>query len=239
MRDFARALLDLLLPPCCAGCGAPAQAALCRRCARKLPRIPARHCTLCQQRPAQGDGPRCSPCARRRRPLDACLAGCWFEGEAADWIRAFKYPGRHGGLDVTARARWRALALETLARAPAQAPLWVVPVPLHVRRLRARGFNPAAVLARDLTRAGGQVLRPATLARIVDTPSQTGLSRGGRRRNVRGAFRARGPVPARVWLVDDVVTTGATLEEAARVLRRAGAREVVALCAARTPAPRG
>jgi predicted amidophosphoribosyltransferase len=82
-------------------------------------------------------------------------------------------------------------------------------------------------------------VEPRLLARLRDTPSQTGLSRRARRRNVRGAFRALGPAPARVWLVDDVVTTGATLWEAARVLRRAGAREVVALCAARTPAPDG
>ncbi|HEX5066782.1 MAG TPA: ComF family protein, partial [Myxococcota bacterium] len=76
------------------------------------------------------------------------------------------------------------------------------------------------------------------LTRVRDTPSQTGLGRAGRRANVRGAFRvsARSDLPACVWLVDDVVTTGATLEECARVLRAAGAQRVLALCAARTPA---
>lgn len=118
-----------------------------------------------------------------------------------------------------------------------------MPVPLHAKRLRRRGFNPAASLARDVARMSGATLTFA-LARIRDTPSQTGLGRAGRRANVRGAFRmsarsvfrARRASTACVWLVDDVVTTGATLEECAHVLRAAGAEQVVALCAARTPA---
>ncbi len=73
------------------------------------------------------------------------------------------------------------------------------------------------------------------LRRLRDTPSQTGLDRRERRRNVAGAFRCRRRVARVVWLVDDVVTTGATLSECARVLRRSGARRVVGLCAARTP----
>ena len=111
----------------------------------------------------------------------------------------------------------------------------VVPVPLHPRRLRARGFNPACVLARALARERGIRLDPVALRRVRDTPSQTGLDRRARRRNVRGAFVARSRVPPRVWLVDDVVTTGSTLGEAARALHRAGARSVVGICAARTP----
>ncbi|MGH0031530.1 MAG: phosphoribosyltransferase family protein [Myxococcota bacterium] len=237
MRDLFAGLLDLWLPPACAACGEPTEHALCARCTAALPRIPAGRCALCQERPAApGRGDRCAACARRRGPLLACVAGCWYEGDAAAWIRAYKY-ARRRGLSADDRLRVCALAGETLARAPAEPPDQVVPVPLHRRRLRARGFNPALAVARHLARARGVPLRPRALARCRDTPSQTGLSRSGRRRNVRGAFRAPAPVPARVWLVDDVVTTGATLAEAARVLRRAGAKQVVALCAARTPAP--
>jgi predicted amidophosphoribosyltransferase len=109
-------------------------------------------------------------------------------------------------------------------------------VPLHPRRLRARGFNPA--LDR---RARGRHARSAPASprprstRVRDTPSQTGLDAAARRRNVRGAHCARADVPTRVWIVDDVITTGATLREAARALRARERECVVAVCAARTP----
>jgi predicted amidophosphoribosyltransferase len=109
-------------------------------------------------------------------------------------------------------------------------------VPQHPRRLRARGFSPAREVARVVARAAGARLSARALLRTRDTPSQTGLARAARERNVRGAFRARASVPPRVWLVDDVVTTGSTLAEAARALRGAGAREVVGVCVAWTPA---
>jgi ComF family protein len=236
LRDLWLGWVDLLLPPTCAGCGGAADDALCAACAARLPRIPAGRCALCQERDAPASR-RCPVCARRRGPLAACVAGCWFEGDAADWIRAFKYPGRTHALGGDARARLRALALETLARAPAAEPGQVVPIPLHPRKLRERGFNPSLTLARQLARARGLPLRPGLLARVRDTESQTGLARAARRRNVRGAFRAARRIRGHVWLVDDVVTTGATLAEAARALHRAGARSVVGLCAARTPSP--
>jgi ComF family protein len=237
MRDLLRGLVDLVLPPRCAGCRGPADTALCVRCAARLPRIPASHCRLCQEREACAPLPRCGPCQARRRPLDACLAACWFEGDAADWIRGFKYPARSRGLQSPERARILALALLTAALAPEEPPDLVVPVPLHPRRLRARGFNPANTVARDLARARDLPVHATALRRVRDTGSQTGRGVRERRRNVRGAFAAPTRVPPRIWLVDDVVTTGATLEEAARALRRAGAREVIALCAARTPPP--
>jgi predicted amidophosphoribosyltransferase len=125
------------------------------------------------------------------------------------------------------------------ARAPGPPPQLVVPVSLHPSRLRSRGFNPAALLARSIARELGAPVDPTALIRVRDTPSQTGLDRSARRRNVRGAFCARPRLlaPPRVWLVDDVVTTGSTVAEAARALRRAGAKSVTAVCAARTPGP--
>jgi len=168
------------------------------------------------------------------------VADAWFEGAVEDWIHRFKYP-RPGlaGLDPAARALARELALRSARRVPrrrAEPPDLVAPVPLHPRRLRERGFNPAALLARAAARALGAPLGFDVLARVRDTPSQTGLARTARLRNLRGAFRAgRVPAGARVWLVDDVVTTGATIAEAAACLRRAGAASVVGVCAARTP----
>lgn len=214
----------------------PSDAPLCARCAARLPRIPRGSCALCQELPAAPDRQLCAVCALRRSPLDACIAGTWFTDEAAAWIRRYKYPPR--GLQAQSgqdRARVRALLAESTAWRPLAPPDCVVPVPLHAARLRRRGFNPAAAIARQLAREAGAPIAHGALARTRDTPSQTGLGRAARRANVRGAFRARRLDAATVWLVDDVVTTGATLEECARVLRAAGARQVVALCAARTP----
>ncbi len=193
-----------------------ADATLCSDCDSALPRIEA--------------DPLPPP------PLAACVAAVEFRGAVEAWIHRFKYPPAGlAGLDPAPLAVARMLCLEAGARAPAPAPDLVVPVPLHPRRLRERGFNPATLLARALARERRVRLDPVALRRVRDTPSQTHLGRRARRRNVRGAFVARARVPPRVWLVDDVVTTGSTLGEAARALRRAGARSVVGICAARTP----
>jgi ComF family protein len=165
----------------------------------------------------------------------ACVAGVRFEGDAAAWIKGFKYasPWRVS-FGAHERARIRALACASGERAPGAPPAALVPIPLHSRRLRARGFNPALQVTRELARMTRAPVRHV-LVRTRDTSSQTGLARSARRRNVAGAFAARREAPERVWLVDDVVTTGATLEAAARVLRRAGAKEIVGVCLARTP----
>src|SRR5262245_58736852 len=98
MRGLARDLLDLWLPPRCAGCrGRVARDAfLCRPCDRELPRIACSACTLCQERPARGV--LCAACAAARSPLDACCAAAWFEGAAASWVKRWKYaaPGLAG-----------------------------------------------------------------------------------------------------------------------------------------------
>ncbi len=165
------------------------------------------------------------------------MAAAPFEGVFAEWLRRFKYPAPGlAGLDPSAEAVAGALIRRAAALAPGPPPQAVVAVPPHPRRLRARGFHAAGVLAAIAARAVGAPARPDGLVRRRDTPSQTGLSRRARRRNVAGAFAAgRRPLPARIWLVDDVTTTGATLAAAAHAARRAGAREVVGVCAARTP----
>jgi ComF family protein len=239
LRELARDFVDLLLPPACAGCRrrVPRGALLCAACDAALPRIPAAACALCQEAAAVAPGGRCAGCGERAGPLAACGAAVWFEGAAAAWLKRFKYaaPGLLG-LDPAAEAVALALIREA-GRGRRPLPDAVVAVPLHPARIRARGFQPAALLAGALARALGVPLLTGRLLRTRDTPSQTGKGRAERRRNVAGCFRVapRGPLPGRLWLVDDVVTTGATLGEAARALRRAGAREIAAVCVARTP----
>lgn len=214
---------------------------LCGRCELALPRIARSACVLCQDAAARVPFQCCSGCEERGDPLAACCAAVWFEGGAASWVKRFKYaaPGL-AGFDPAAESVCLALAGEAAERMPRPLPEAIVPVPLHPARIRARGYQPAGVLARALARRLGVPLLPRLLSRIRDTPSQTGRGRADRQRNVAGCFElAAGPAPPpSVWLVDDVVTTGATLGEAGRALRRGGVRRVGAICIARTPAPR-
>lgn len=116
----------------------------------------------------------------------------------------------------------------------------IVPIPLHRDRLRWRGFNQALPLAHALGRAGTVPVDPFVLARCRPTPPQVGLGAGDRRQNVRGAFVVRDRERARdrsVLLVDDVMTTGATAHECARILRAAGARHVDVVVLARALDP--
>jgi ComF family protein len=159
-----------------------------------------------------------------------------FQGQVEEWIHRFKYPAPGlAALDPNPGAIARALIRDAAGRLAPRVPELVVPVPLHPRRLRARGFNPAALLAREVATLTHARFAPRLLERMRDTPSQTGLRRAARVRNVAQAFRCRAPVHARIWLVDDVVTTGSTVSEAARSLRRAGAHSVIALATSRTP----
>ncbi|HEY8493976.1 MAG TPA: phosphoribosyltransferase family protein [Myxococcota bacterium] len=221
MRPLWRAALDLLLPRACARCGREGigEAALCAACRGALPRLPP---GLAPAPPA---------------PLAAWCAEVAYRDEIETWIRRFKYPAPGlAGLDARPLALVESLARDAAARAAALRPLLVVPVPMHPRRLRARGLHPAGVLARVVARRLGVPFAPSALVAVRETQSQTGLDRAARRRNVRGAF-APSPgfaAPPVVALVDDVATTGATLCAAARALRRAGARRIVAICVART-----
>jgi len=239
-------LVDLLLPPVCAACGRDVARSrpLCPRCWGQLEHIPADLCVACQSLgPAAGGRCRACEADREARTLDACIAPVFFEGGGARWVRRFKYAGRGlSSLDPGAEAVAAGLVRDA-ARRLADALPWqaeaVVPVPAHPRRLRERGFSAAAVLARAVSEECRVPLRPELLRRLRHTPSQTGRGVAERRRNVTGAFAALPETPERVWLVDDVVTTAATLGEAARTLRAAGAGQVAAACAARTPRPEG
>ena len=170
-------------------------------------------------------------------PLAACCAAVAYQGDVEDWIARFKYPRRGWrGLDPAPLGVVRRLVLEAARAAPGPAPERIVPVPLHPRRLRERGFNPAALLARWIARE--QRCRfdaaPAAARARDDQPDGPRPPRSPRERARRLPDPPARPRPRVVWLVDDVVTTGSTLVECARVLRRAGVEHVVAICVART-----
>jgi ComF family protein len=227
-RAAIRALADVLFPPVCVHCRglvAPGPYRhLCARCARLLAFARPPHCPTCGQPFPAGDAPGRS-CAHCAALVPAFRSGCTavlFRGPARSLVLELKYHGgRYVVRDLEAVFR---RSPSVLARARGAV---LVPVPLHPRKQRERGYNQSALLAAALARAagGGARVRPL-LRRVADTPSQTGLDRRARRENLKNAFalrRTRGLNPRLHYLlVDDVFTTGSTLNSCARVLRRAG-----------------
>lgn len=230
----AKALARWLLPPrcllcadrgadgidLCAACAAelPRNASCCARCALPLP-VPTALCGRCQRRAPPWDGA-WAP-FRYAWPLDRLEARYKFSADLA---------------------AGRALATLWLAQScPLPVPQALIAVPLHRARLAVRGYNQSHELAMRLARGLGLPLLAGALQRTRDTHAQTALDAPARRRNVRGAFVANQGValPSHVAVLDDVFTTGATLAECARVLKRAGVARVDVWALARAPAPRG
>jgi ComF family protein len=247
MNIFAR-LIDLIYPPRCAECrsfivhdsngdGAACRN-ICTSCLADFRTLDSPCCTICG-RPfaSRAGGPHvCETCLRRRPAFDTLGAPYLYEGSLTTVIHRFKYGGRR---DLVLSL---GPLLSSFARAwaPAQKASLVMPVPLHPRRLRERGFNQSKLLAGY----GAGDLRTSldflSLRRVRYTAPQTGLRKTERRKNVRRAFGLERPERVsgrRVLLVDDVATTGNTLNECARVLLQAKAEKVSALVVARTANP--
>ncbi|MEO1767014.1 ComF family protein [Thiobacter aerophilum] len=201
----------------CVLCGAPtAQGQVCPRCGAALP-VSSGGCPVCA---GPGEDRICGDCLREPPPYTRCIAALRYEFPADELIQALKYRGALALAPILA---------EWLARAVAHAPRpdLIIPMPLFPARARARGFNQATEIARPLAHRLGVRLDTTSLSRIRDTAPQAQLSLPERRRNVRDAFAcARTVAGLHVALVDDVMTSGATLREAARALKRAGAAEI-------------
>jgi len=236
----AALLLDALLPPQCLACTEPVDRSgqLCAPCWAALAWIEAPLCALCGLPFDFELGPEalCGACAARRPAYDRARAVLRYDEHSRNLVLAFKHADRTQG--APAFASWMARAGAALI-ADAEV---VAAVPLHRWRLVARRYNQAALLAtvtaRKAVLSGALRAAPDLLRRIRATPSQGGLSPARRADNVRGAFavrRGREPLVEgrRVLLIDDVMTTGATVEACARTLKRAGARAVDVLTLAR------
>ncbi|WP_026369926.1 ComF family protein [Kallotenue papyrolyticum] len=215
MHHLLDALLDLLFPPRCCGCRARG-ALLCPSCLRACRPVSAAINQVLHQ--------------RVNSPFLASTAGAYhFEGVVREALHALKYARRARlagplGSLLIAYARQQPVIVDA-----------IVPVPLHPERERQRGFNQAALLAAPLARALGVPLLTDGLARTRNTARQADLGREQRRANVRAAFAwcAAAAPPARLLLIDDVITTGVTVAAVAQALCEAGAREVHALALAR------
>ncbi len=228
-------LVDLVYPPRCPSCGEgiAAQDGLCAACWAELvfPGDPA--CALCQ-RPfgtELAEGAVCAPCLANPPRHDGIAAGTLYNDASRKLVLAFKHGRRIALAPMLARI--------VAARLPELDGEWlVVPVPLHRWRLWRRGFNQSALLAHEIARLRGQRLLVDGLVRRKRTPALGGLGRAGRARALTGAIAAsprHRPAleGARVVLVDDVMTSGATTEACVGALKRAGAERVVIACFAR------
>lgn len=229
---------SLLFPPRCPFCrkalAETAEGNLCPDCAREIRWIGPPVCSVCgRPYPAGAGGHRCEACLRTPPFFDRALSLAAYEGPLARAIQRLKY-----------QKEW--VLTGPLAGLMSRHPWWdetydsLIPVPLHRRRLQERGFNQAVLLGRQCRKVPADKLKPRSLQRVRHTPPQVDLRPAERERNVRGAFQIRHPrdiTGKSIVLLDDVYTTGSTVNECARVLKKAGARRVSVITLARAVSP--
>lgn len=246
----AESLFSVLFPADCRICAAPllniSRLPVCPDCLEQIHPIEGQICSICGERVLSAyaeDDPdglrRCPVCRRVDRPFTRAVAYGSYDGGLRELIHLLKYNGVRPAAGVLGRMLAEAIA--TLNPEFEQKKIAIIPVPLYKARQRHRGFNQAELMARSALKVlrpiGSFELMSDVLQRTRDTHSQIGLTSHQRRENMRGAFsvtRAEEVIGREVLLVDDVYTTGTTLSECARVMRRAGAAQVWVATVART-----
>lgn len=240
MHPYLRGALDLLYPPRCEACGQLRREVCCNECLAQVEYITPPLCELCGEPfdPLAQAAPRCADCRGRRRAFSVARSAVYYDGPLVAAIRRFKYDCQ--------MVLWRPLGeimVEALANGASALEAdtidVVCPVPLHESRLRERGFNQSELLAEVVADALDRPLK-LLLERVRPTIPQVELPAQSRASNVLDAFAVclREEIQGkRVLLVDDLYTTGATMAECARALRRAGAADIRVFTLAR-PLPR-
>jgi len=229
LGKLAQRFANLAFGGSCYLCRGMAGGVLCAECDADLPRLAAPACPRCAL--ATQDGALCGRCLAQPPAFDETVAALAYAFPADVLVQALKFRS-----ELALAPFLGALLASRLPRGTRVD--FILPVPLSVARLRERGFNQALEIARHVAAATGCALAPLLAERSRDTPPQVELPLVERTRNVRGAFRCTRALPgAEVALLDDVMTTGATLDELAATLKRAGAARVVNWVVARTPPP--
>lgn len=222
-------LLDHLLPHSCLLCGTATPAPLCPGCLADLPLLAGETCHLCAT-PLAAPAPACGACLKTPPAFDATFAALRYAFPVDRLIQALKFAHRLAIADFFAACMRTAMTSAALPLAGAV----IIPVPLSRQRLRERGFNQALEIARPLARHLGLPLDTTSLVRVRDTLPQSRLSWRTRKGNVRHAFECRGDLTGKTAIVvDDVMTSGTTLDAAAHVLKEHGATRVINWVAAR------
>ncbi len=237
----AHNLLQPLLPPRCLICDAPGHRGMdiCERCLRALPHNPHACCQCALPLASQSPhGTRCGQCLQKPPAFDHAVSLFEYQDDAARLITQLKFHDRL----ALARLFGQLLCERMLKQGESGHTAGVealLPVPLHPQRLRQRGFNQSVELARTLQRRLKLPLLRHHVERVRATGHQTGLSAQARRSNIKGAFTVRKALPwQHIAIVDDVVTTGSTVNELARVLKKAGVETVSVWSVARAPSPK-
>lgn len=248
LSPVAESLFATLFPSDCRLCHTPlvniSRLPVCLPCLAEIHAITGGVCSICGERLFSPRAPnpaemRCDLCHRLAPPFVKAAAYGSYDGGLRELIHLLKYEQVRPAAAVL--GRMLAEAVSGLDSAWTQNPVVVVPVPLHARKSRQRGFNQSELIAQHALKLragnGRLVLRSKILERRRETQSQIGLTRHQRRENLRGSFAVARPeeiAGREVLLVDDVFTTGTTVSECARVLRRAGASKVFVATVART-----
>jgi ComF family protein len=238
VKEILTGVTDLIFPPLCITCGAVLEEhtplPFCPPCAAGIHFIRPPLCPRCgiPFSSAEGEDHLCGECLATERPFAVARAVGLYEKTLLTAIHLFKYRGRIGMGEILGRimadfagGQWDMTVFSL-----------IIPVPLHRKRLRERGFNQAVILAREIAKRFSLPLDVMTLRREHFTAPQVGLGREERSANVRKAFAVRKPekiAGRRILLVDDVTTTGSTLTECASVLMKANAEAVAILTLAR------
>lgn len=233
-RQAGQAVLDFVYPPHCYHCDQPLddtpRQTLCESCLSQLEstRISSPLCRVCglplSGQEAQGEQAECLNCRMLRPPFHSARALFPYSGPAESLVRSYKYNGNYflgpRIINLAATRNWLPESVEKCDT--------IVPVPLHKKRRKERGYNQAEFIARTVGQHFSIPIQPDAIVRQRQTDQQARLSHPKRRENVRGAFDPGDANIAdrRILLVDDVLTTGATAGECARTLRRAGAKRI-------------
>ncbi|HIJ89385.1 MAG: ComF family protein [Desulfobulbaceae bacterium] len=236
MKLFFKALLDLLLPSFCLSCEKPLgpspELLFCPDCLERLHHIQSPLCPCCGRTylVAAGGDHHCGICLATPRHFNRARALFLYEEPIKKVIHRFKYRGMTTCLPSFARVAHNLPQLAEMAGAD-----WIVPVPLHPSRLQERGFNQALLLARALFPKDRRI-SSSLLVRSHPTEPQTSFNGKARRTNLKNVFAVVKPQKVagkKILLIDDVFTTGTTVNECARVLKKCGATEVMVLTLAR------
>lgn len=223
-------LLDILFPERCLACGTGLKGrqeiSYCAACLQAVRLIREPFCTLCGKPfdKAAGASHLCGYCLKKGWHFKQARAVVSYRPPVTEAVKVFKYKGKMHGL-----ATFVALSQQYLQQQPIEQPELIVPVPLHAKRLRQRGFNQALVLCKKIFPEYRDKINPHVLERHHWIRPQTGLKGVERRRNVKNAFKVSNPDKIsnkKILLVDDVFTTGATANECARILVKNQASEV-------------